>query len=129
MAHPFTLKQLTEVEDRAPSFGFSAVQEARFAHGDLDAEQTGVSLLAVKPGCRQGFAHRHEEAEEVYVVVNGSGRAKLDDEIVELGPLDALRVSPGVTRQFEAGEEGIQFLAFGPRHQGDGEIVKDWWTD
>jgi mannose-6-phosphate isomerase-like protein (cupin superfamily) len=129
MPDSFTLKRLTDVEDQAPGFGASEMQEARFAHADLDAEQTGVSLMVVKPGRRQAFAHRHEQAEEVYVVVSGSGRAKLDDEIVEIGALDALRVAPGVTRQFEAGEEGIQFLAFGPRRQGDGEIVSDWWTD
>jgi mannose-6-phosphate isomerase-like protein (cupin superfamily) len=129
MPDSFTLKRLTDVEDQAPGFGASEMQEARFAHADLDAEQTGVSLMVVKPGRRQAFAHRHEQAEEVYVVVCGSGREKLDDEIVEIGALDALRVAPGVTRQFEAGDEGIQFLAFGPRRQGDGEIVSDWWTD
>ncbi len=129
MTDPFTHKTLTDVDDSAPGFGFGEVQEARFATGDLDAEDTGVSLLRVKPSKRQGFAHRHEQAEEVYVVVAGSGRVKLDAEIVELGPLDALRVSPGVTRQFEAGEEGIELLAFGPRHEGDGEIIPGWWDD
>jgi mannose-6-phosphate isomerase-like protein (cupin superfamily) len=78
---------------------------------------------------RQGFAHRHDEAEEVYVVISGSGRAKLDDEIVELAARDALRVSPGVTRQLEAGPEGLELIAFGPRHDGDGEIVPGWWSD
>ena len=129
MTDPFTHKTLTDVKDSAPGFGFEEVQEARFATGDLEAEDTGVSLLRVKPSKRQGFAHRHEAAEEVYVVVSGSGRVKLDDAILELGPLDALRVSPGVTRQFEAGDEGLELVAFGPRHEGDGEIIPGWWDD
>jgi mannose-6-phosphate isomerase-like protein (cupin superfamily) len=129
MPGPYTLKRLTDVEDSAPGFGFGDVQEARFANDDLETEDTGVSHLRVKPGERQAFAHRHENAEEVYVVLAGSGRVKLDDEIVEIEALDAIRVAPGVTRQFEAGSDGIELLAFGQRHEGDGALVKDWWTD
>ncbi|MDQ6750477.1 MAG: hypothetical protein M3Z33_06995 [Actinomycetota bacterium] len=129
MAAPYTLKNLTEVEDSAPKFGFEEVQQVRFANDDLDAQHTGVSHIRVKADKRQAFAHKHEEAEEVYVVIRGSGRVKLDDEIVDLGSLDAIRVSPGVIRQFEGGPEGIEMIAFGPRHEGDGEIVENWWTD
>ena len=127
MAAPYTLKQLADVEDSAPKFGYGEVQEARFARRDLEAEQTGVSYHRVKPGKRQGFAHRHERAEEVYVVLSGSGRVKLDDEVIELRRLDALRVAPGVTRAFEGGPEGLELLAFGPHHEGDGEMVPGWW--
>jgi mannose-6-phosphate isomerase-like protein (cupin superfamily) len=129
MATPFTHTNLTDVDDSAPKFGYEEVQEARFATGDLDAEDTGVSHHRVKPGKRQGFAHKHDEAEEVYVVISGSGRVKLDDEIVDLHPLDAIRVSPGVIRQFEAGQEGLELVAFGPRHEGDGELIPGWWSD
>ena len=129
MAGPYTLKRLTDVEDSAPKFGFSDVQEARFANDDLETEHTGVSHHRVKAGERQAFAHRHDNAEEVYVVLAGSGRVKLDDEILEVEALDAIRVAPGVTRKFEAGSDGIELLAFGPRHEGDGELISDWWTD
>jgi mannose-6-phosphate isomerase-like protein (cupin superfamily) len=129
MAAPFTHKKLTDIEDSAPKFGYGDLQEARFANKELEAEHTGVSYLRIKPGKRQGFAHKHEEAEEVYVVLSGAGRAKLDDEIIEIEPLDAIRIAPGVTRQFEAGPEGLDVLAFGARHEGDGEIVPDWWSD
>lgn len=88
-----------------------------------------MSLLHVKPGKRQGFAHRHEDAEEVYVVVGGSGRMKLDDDIIELEPLDAIRVAPQVTRQFEGGPDGLDVLAVGTRHEGDGEVLSGWWAD
>jgi mannose-6-phosphate isomerase-like protein (cupin superfamily) len=129
MASAYTHKNLRDVEDSAPKFGYEEVQEARFANKDLETQDTGVSHLRVKPGKRQGFAHKHDEAEEVYVVVAGSGRVKLDDEIVEITELDAIRVSPGVIRQFEAGDDGIELIAVGARHEGDGDLVPDWWTD
>jgi mannose-6-phosphate isomerase-like protein (cupin superfamily) len=121
----YTIRNLADVEDQAPKFGYDQVQEARFARRDLDAEQTGVSFHRVKPGQRQGFAHRHNNAEEIYVILGGSGRIKLDDEINDVKTLDAVRVSPQVARAFEAGDDGLEILAFGPHHEGDGEILKD----
>ena len=125
----YTHKSLDEVEDSAPKFGFEELQEARFAYGALDCDQVGFALERVKPGKRQGVAHTHNEAEEVYVVVSGSGRVKLDDDVVELKRLDALRVAPHVMRQFEAGPDGLELVAFGRRHEGDGEIKPGWWSD
>jgi mannose-6-phosphate isomerase-like protein (cupin superfamily) len=129
MTAPYTHLKLTDVEDSAPRFGYGELQEARFATGDLQADETGVSHLRVRPGKRQGFAHRHENAEEVYVVLSGSGRVKLDDEILELEPLDAIRVAPTVTRAFEGGPDGIELVVAGPRHEGDGELLHGWWSD
>jgi hypothetical protein len=62
-------------------------------------------------------------------VLSGSGRLKLDDDILELARLDAVRVSPAVTRAFEAGPDGLEVLAFGPHHEGDGELIPGWWSD
>lgn len=121
----FTIKNLREIEDVAPRFGFSEVQEARFARGDLESETIGLAFHTVKPGKRQAFAHRHEQAEEIYVVLSGSGRIKLNDEIREIGEMDAIRVAPQVLRAFEAGPDGLELLVFGPRHAGDGEIVSE----
>jgi mannose-6-phosphate isomerase-like protein (cupin superfamily) len=125
----YTIKNLRDTEDMAPKFGFDAVQEARFAGRDLDAEKTGVALMRVKPGQRQAFAHRHDAAEEIYVILTGSGRIKLDEEITDVHPLDAIRIAPGVARALEAGPDGLEYLAFGPHHEGDGEILKeDFWA-
>jgi mannose-6-phosphate isomerase-like protein (cupin superfamily) len=129
MSAPFTHMKLTDVKDSAPEFGMEEVQEARFAKGDLDAEKTGVSHQRLKPGQRNPFGHKHEDAEEVYVVIGGSGRMKLDDEIIEVERLDAIRVSPEVIRAFEAGDDGIEVLAVGARHDGDGEVIPGWWSD
>jgi len=129
MATPYTLKKLTDVKDSAAAFGYGEIQEARFAGKDLEASDTGVSHQRIKPDQRVPFGHVHENAEEIYVVLSGSGRAKLDDEIIDLGTLDALRVAPKVTRSFEAGPDGLELLAFGPHHKGDGELIQGWWED
>jgi mannose-6-phosphate isomerase-like protein (cupin superfamily) len=125
----YTQKNLADVDDSAPKFGFEDVQIARFANDDLKTQGTGLSYHSVKAGKRQAFAHKHDQAEEVYVVLAGSGRLKLDDEIIDVAELDAIRIAPGVTRQFEAGDKQLDYLAFGPHHEGDGDLVKDWWTD
>src|SRR5947209_18638969 len=124
----YTKKNLRDIEDSAVNFGLSDAQEARFARRDLAAEQTGLTHLIVKPGQREAFAHRHRDAEEVYVVLGGSGRVKLDDEIVDLNGLDAVRVGPGTPRQLEAGPDGLEVLIFGAHVEGDVEQVADFWT-
>jgi mannose-6-phosphate isomerase-like protein (cupin superfamily) len=129
MASSHTHVKLTEVEDSAPKFGFGDHQEARFANDALEAESTGLSHHRLKPGKRQPFAHRHDEAEEVYVILGGAGRLKLDEEIIEVRRLDAIRVAPTVTRAFEAGPEGLEILACGARHDGDGEMIPGWWSE
>ena len=129
MPDAYTHMKLTDVKDSAPEFGLGDIQEARFAKGDLETERTGVSYFDVKPNQRSPFGHKHDEAEEVYVVIAGSGRMKLDDEIIEVSELDAIRVAPEVVRAFESGPDGIRVLAMGARHDGDGEIIQGWWTD
>jgi len=125
----YTIKNLAAVEDAAVKGGFSEVGEAHFARRALDAERTGLAYHVLKPGKRQAFGHRHDAAEEVNVVIAGSGRVKLGDEVVELTALDAVRIAPHVTRQFEAGPEGMAYLVFGPHHEQDGEILPGWWQD
>lgn len=129
MSTPYTVMRLTDVKDSAQQFGVGSDMEARFAKDELDAERTGLSHHRLKPTKRQPFGHKHDQAEEIYVVLGGSGRVKLDDDVVEVEPLDAIRVAPGVIRAFEAGPGGLEVLAVGARHDGDGEIVPDWWTD
>jgi mannose-6-phosphate isomerase-like protein (cupin superfamily) len=125
---------IKDVEDAAPMFGFAPDMEARFATKPLELAQSGVSYQRLGPRFRQPFGHRHKRQEEVYVVVAGSGRLRLDDEIIEVAQWDAVRVPPGVIRCFEGGEGGIEYLAFGapggdPSVAVDAEQLPNWWTD
>jgi mannose-6-phosphate isomerase-like protein (cupin superfamily) len=129
MPEGFTRINLAAVDDAAPANGFDHRWEARVAREALAAEQTGVALFRVHPGRRSPFTHRHREAEEIYVVLKGSGRMKLEDEIFDVGPLDCIRVAPATARAFEAGPDGLEFIAFGPHHPADGVPVEDPWTD
>jgi len=125
----YAKRNLRDIEDMAVKHGLSKTQEARFPRVELGAEQTGIAHFVIKPGQREAFAHRHLEAEEIYVVLAGSGRVKLDDDLVDLAPLDTIRVSPPTARSLEAGPDGLEVLVFGPHLEGDGEIIQDFWSD
>ena len=123
----WTKKSFNELEDRSPP---DVRMQWRFARAALNARELGVSRFTYEPGSRMPFGHRHREQEEVYVVVSGTGRAKLDDEIVELATWDVVRVAPTVARSFEAGPDGMDVICIGSRRPegGDNELVSDFWV-
>ena len=123
----YAVKNLMEIED---STGVEGI-EGRFSRGLLDSEQLGISHFRYAPGRRATSGHRHEVQEEAYVVVGGSGRIKLDDEVIELRRWDVVRVAPHVVRGFEAGPDGLEVIAVGgPRPKdGDGEFVANRWPE
>jgi len=124
----YTIVNLKEVEDQAPNFGLSPDLEARFARVALDAELVGLTYQKLAPNFHVPFGHKHKTQEEVYVVVSGSLRIKLDDDVKELGPWDAVRVSKETMRGLEAGPEGAELIAIGaPGGPGDAETDPDWW--
>ena len=127
----YTIVNLREIEDQAPRFGYSPNLEARFARIPLGLENSGISYFRLAPNFRIPFGHKHQQQEEVYVLVGGSVRAKLDDEVVELKPWDAIRVPAETMRGIEAGPEGAEYIAFGaPNTENrDTEPVPNWWTD
>jgi mannose-6-phosphate isomerase-like protein (cupin superfamily) len=125
----YTLKNLADVEDAAVEGGFSENQEARFAGRDLDLHTLGISYQVVKAGKHHAFGHRHKKAEEVYVVLDGVGTCKLDDEDVDVKRLDAIRVGPSVTRGFAAGDGPLEPLVFSPSTPGDAELVQDFFEE
>jgi mannose-6-phosphate isomerase-like protein (cupin superfamily) len=120
-----------EVDDQAPNFGLEGKIEMRMARVPLELEQQGVSYQRIAPNYRLPFGHQHKTQEEVYIVLSGSLRAKVEDEIVELGPFDALRVHKDTMRSFEGGPEGAELLAVGAPHTGpgDAETENDWWSE
>jgi mannose-6-phosphate isomerase-like protein (cupin superfamily) len=129
MSRPHSKINLADVEDAAPAGGFGHRWEARVARVDHEAEQTGVTHFRLRPGKRSPVAHRHAHAEDVYVILAGTGRVKLDDEIAEVRMPDAIRIGPAVVRAFEAGPDGLEFLVFGPHHEADGEKVDEAWVE
>ena len=131
MAHYTKVNLKDDVEDQAPNFGLAPNLEARMARVPLQLEQSGLSYQRLAPNFRVPFGHRHKTQEEVYLVVSGSVRVKLEDEIVELKQWDAIRVPKETMRGFEAGPEGVEIVAVGAPHTGpgDAEVEQDYWTD
>jgi mannose-6-phosphate isomerase-like protein (cupin superfamily) len=132
---PFTLKNLkADLDDVGSNFDGAPDLEFRLASDALELEHSGLSYQRVPPGYRFPYGHTHRTQEEVYVVVRGSGRMKLDDEIVELNQWDAVRVPPGTWRGYEAGADGLEILVIGAPSLGearreDVEGQRDWWDD
>ena len=122
----WTKKNFEDLEDRSPA---DSPMQWRLARNALHSPELGVSRFTYEPGARMPFGHRHREQEEAYVVVGGSGRAKLDDEIVEIEMWDVLRVAPPVMRAFEAGPDGLDLICIGGRRpkRSDTERVTDFW--
>jgi mannose-6-phosphate isomerase-like protein (cupin superfamily) len=122
----WTKKNFDDLEDRSPA---DVAMQWRFARNALNSRELGVSRFTYGPGARMPWGHRHHEQEEVYVVVAGTGRAKLDQELVELATWDVLRVAPAVARSFEGGPEGMDVICIGSRRPegGDNEKVPDFW--
>ena len=127
----YTKKNLKEdVENSAPKFDMPAEMEARFARRAIEGETLGLSHIKLAPNFRVPFGHKHEGQEEVYVVVNGSARIKVDDEIVEVGQWDAIRFGKNTMRNVEAGPDGAEYIAFGAGDDPtDAEMTPGWWTD
>ena len=125
----FTITNLKQLEDVQKDTDRDI--EARFARKHLNSEHLGISYFRYGPGYRAPTGHKHREQEEAYVVVGGSGRVRLDDEIVDLQPWDVIRVAPEVVRAFEGGPEGLEFIAVGSDRPegGDGIAVENWWVD
>jgi mannose-6-phosphate isomerase-like protein (cupin superfamily) len=125
---PYAIKNLKQVENMAAKSGFSDDFEARFARQDLGAERIGISLQRLGPNAEGPFGHTHDQDEEVYVVVGGSGRMKLGDETVDIGTWDAIRVAPKTFRAFAAGPEGLEILAFGTHTDNDASMDSVDWS-
>jgi mannose-6-phosphate isomerase-like protein (cupin superfamily) len=126
----YTKLNLKDVEDQSPKFGLNEM-EFRSARVPLELENSGLSYLRVDPNYRVPFGHKHNVQEEVYVILSGSARLKLDDEVIELGPMDAVRIHKDTMRNFEGGPEGVEVLAIGAPNTGpgDGPMTQDWWVD
>ena len=116
----FSVKNLMEIDDlfEGPEL------EARFGRQYLDSAHLGISHFRYAPGFSSVDGHSHKIQEEAYVVLGGSGRIKLDDEVVELRRWDVVRVAAEVVRGFEAGPDGLEVLAIGSDKPEGGDGVR-----
>jgi mannose-6-phosphate isomerase-like protein (cupin superfamily) len=125
----YTKVNLKDVEDSAPKFNMPPGMQARFARSAIEGETLGLSHFTLEPNFRIPFGHKHPNQEEVYVLVSGSATIKVEDEIVELQPWDAIRLGRDTMRNMQAGPEGAEYIAFGagtdPR---DAEMAPGWWS-
>ena len=131
---PFTLRNFKDLEDVGSNFDGPPDLEFRMATKALALEQSGLTYQSVPPDYRFPYGHTHRTQEEVYVVVRGGGRMKIDDELIEVKEWDAVRVPPGTWRGYEAGPEGLEILIIGAPGLGentreDVEGQRDWWAD
>jgi mannose-6-phosphate isomerase-like protein (cupin superfamily) len=127
----FTKVNLKEdVDDQAPNFGLSPSLEMRMARVPLDMQNSGMSYQRIAPNFRMPFGHKHKTQEEVYVVLSGSLRMKIEDDVHDLKQWDAVRVDKDTMRSFEGGPEGAEMLAIGAPSTGpgDGDMVQGWWS-
>jgi hypothetical protein len=128
----YTVLNLTQVEDQAPRFGFDPNEmQFRMARVALECEKAGISYLRLGPGWRIPFGHKHKQQEEIYVLVTGSARMKIEDEIVELRPWTAVRVANDTMRGVEGGPDGGELLVIGAPNTGPGDADTEpgWWSD
>ncbi len=126
----YTIKNLMDIEDSAS--GRAPGVQARFARGHIDSEHIGLTRISYEPDTRSPMGHSHREQEEVYLILSGSGRIKLDDDIIDLRPWDVVRVAPTTVRGFHSGPEGLDLIAIGSARPegGDGVPAPEvWWTD
>jgi quercetin dioxygenase-like cupin family protein len=120
---------IAEVDDLAPKFGMGDTGEARFARGVLGAEQIGLAYYRLKPTQRLGFGHRHDADEEVYLVLSGSGRFKVEDEVFEVAARDLVFVPPSSMRSWECGADGMEIIAFGSHSEGGvTDMDQEFWA-
>ncbi len=126
----WTLRNLREdVDNAAEQYGMGPDLETRFGRKALELEGGGFSYQRLAPNYVLPFGHRHARQEEVFIVLGGSGRAKLDGEVQELRQWDALRLPPEVTRGFAAGPDGMELLVIGFGDGGDAETIDGYWDE
>lgn len=64
----------------------------------LGADTMGARLWRIEPG-QASTRHRHRESSELYVLLEGRGRLRVDGELLDLEPMDTVLVGPDSVRQ------------------------------
>ncbi len=128
----FKRRDLKEVENQGERFGLNPEEiQLRMGREPLGCENVGISYLRLGPGYRVPFGHKHKQQEEIYVLVSGSAKMKVGDEVIDVEPFHAIRVPPETMRGWEGGPQGAEIIAVGAPNTGpgDGDIEQGWWSD
>jgi mannose-6-phosphate isomerase-like protein (cupin superfamily) len=112
----YSTVDVNELEGEGPG---GVVRKVRRA---LGARAFGFNYFIFPPN-QEGREHNHADAnqEEVYFVVKGSGKMRIDGEELELAPGRFVRVDPAATRLPISGDEGLEFVTFGAPVDGNYE--------
>jgi mannose-6-phosphate isomerase-like protein (cupin superfamily) len=128
----YSVENLKEVQNQGENFGIDPSElQLRMAKDPLECANAGISYLKLGPDFRVPFGHTHKTQEEIYVLITGSGRMKIGDDVIELEPFTAVRVAPETPRGYEGGPEGAELIVIGaPRTgSGDADVTPGWWSD
>jgi mannose-6-phosphate isomerase-like protein (cupin superfamily) len=128
----YTVQNLKEVENQGVNFGIDpSDMELRMAKDPLECANAGISYLKLGPGFRAPFGHTHKMQEEIYILISGSARVKLNDDVIEMEPFTAVRIAQDTMRSYEGGPEGAELIAIGAPKTGpgDGDTTPGWWSD
>jgi glyoxylate utilization-related uncharacterized protein len=128
----YTVQNLKEIENQGVKFGLDENDiQLRMAKDPLECTNCGLSYVRLGPGWRAPFGHTHKTQEEIYILIEGNARMKIEDDLVDLKPFTAVRVSPQTMRGYEGGPEGAELIVIGtPRTgPGDADMEQGWWSD
>jgi mannose-6-phosphate isomerase-like protein (cupin superfamily) len=128
----YTVQNLKEVENQGVHFGLDPNDmELRMAKDPLECANAGISYLKLGPGYRAPFGHTHKTQEEIYILISGSARVKLNDDVIDMKPFTAVRIAQETMRSYEGGPDGAEIIAIGAPKTGpgDGDTVPGWWSD
>ena len=126
----YTICQVGDVPD---VFGGQYPGAMRLLGGPLDSQQVTLTYRDMPPGSggKGGYGHRHKTQEEIYLVLSGRLEFKLGEEVIELGPLTAVRIAPETVRSvWNEGPEDATLLIASVRSgdpSDDVELVEDFW--
>lgn len=95
-------------------------------HDVLGLTGAEVSVNSLPAGAGVPFVHAHKQNEEIYIILEGAGKAVLDNKEVELTAGDFVRVAPETKRKFSAAEnQGIRYVCIQVKADSLGSFTAD----
>lgn len=108
---PFTTKDGSEIREL-------------LAHRNSAIRQQSLAEARLPPGAST-TTHYHPRTEEIYYVLSGRGRMRIDGEQRDVGPGDAIAIPPGAVHQIiNTCSETLRFLCCcAPGYEHDDTVL------